>query len=971
MSKKFVVRLRKGGVAGNIVANSQVITIDPLTAGKIYPSNFADGRLAGRIVTSGRSANFIKGIIPKPTTTTTTTTRGPNQTTTTTTLSPSAPRPSTTTTTTSAKVSTNANYFEIKSISPQKVSAGSAISVTVYYENIASATTMWLGIIQGTGDGVVADGIYRPDINSIASPSFKLTAMPNTIATQINIPQTAQGSQTVKVTFKKPLTWLLKDFQEWNFCLLKPLQANPAEPGDIEVIWGNKDLAKRPILTPPATPITLSVVMNNPTSSDQGIVYPGETVYINLDGLTVGSKYAVVLRHWWEWADNFGGPPVLSTRTFTKSWFNTSYLTSAGSDGWIIGGTFSGNRYPAKMAISKLETNTVTAYYYPFGATTAAKTISLPVASGLKVNYTNTKDTDVFRVTDDRFKAAQVYKFECMLMDFDGVNMVDVNYGAQIGPITSVNNFAIRDSRPLFQINLDDPTKTKLTAVDRFRIWVRTDRAFDSTNLGTSGIRLVVSFFGENNNVTSNSFKFYGGYKSNPTAILATNPNFPGNQNFYVDITAQELAWTAANGNERVIDFELNSAGVYRSGGFGFVMYAYRIQDQPSPIGTWFSNDYIKIAEYRNYFTIEGGAETLSVANPIFSPANGILNETPDNNVLFISFDITASSVRTIYWRAEGPNITADDFDGGNSGNFDTVAGTLNVKNAQLKVKADAATEGDEVFSIKLYTSNSLTALPFYTFPTQVTIRDTSISIDEQVKKADSEVAPFYNNVPIAFVVTSGVRNSQFDIIANGNILMSPFLGDDGSWTGYCDFTGTPPGALTITFKFKATEHIRTVEITFVGNKGATPPSGGIGGREAGCPDPNELINISPDSYVRAGNLQVGDLIWTMHEHTLEYGYFSVASVEEIKQPKLKISFSNDRDVTVSLTHRFLTDDNQYVWARDLREGSWVQAKDGRVQVIKLAKANVGPVVKLEIDRAHTYIVNGFISHNVKSVIER
>ena len=73
MPKKFVVRLRKGGVTGNIVANSQVITIDPLNAGKIFPSNFEDGRLAGRIITTNHAGNFIKNIIPRQTSTTTST----------------------------------------------------------------------------------------------------------------------------------------------------------------------------------------------------------------------------------------------------------------------------------------------------------------------------------------------------------------------------------------------------------------------------------------------------------------------------------------------------------------------------------------------------------------------------------------------------------------------------------------------------------------------------------------------------------------------------------------------------------------------------------------------------------------------------------------------------------------------------------------------------------------------------------
>lgn len=1094
MSKKFVVRLRKGGVAGNIVANSQVITIDPLTTGKIFPSNFADGRLAGRIVTSGRSANFIKGIIPRPTTTTTTTTRAPGSTTTTT-AAPLLPGQTSTTTTLSQssllcnsinfqllsdgkdtgvlvlydpltpslttasigvrfnfsnpvlgngeyevdiscyRISKNSNgqvqfytgstvtlnnsgtnYFanaawggstgdetlpgpfryklelflkarfgrprtliceinkeltvvnptppviEISKITPIKVAPGGSMDVTISYKMVPADTEIYLYILQGQGAGAASDGKVRPAIADIVSPKF-FAGGANSILAFVTLPASlGPATKTVTIKFDNSLPWLIGDFQEWNFALAKDLYGK-----EIYFTWGNRDPLQRPILTRQATNLKLSVVMNSAGSTTQDLAYPGETVYINLDGLSSGTKYSLILRHEWEYADDYGGVALNGVRTFNKSWFNTNYLTTDGLDGWIIGGTFSGARFPAKTPVTNPSSYKLTAYYYPFVASGATKTVTLPIQSNIPVRFVSSPVTELIRVGDKRFDAASKYKFEVRLMDGDGISYLGVNYGAPFGSVTkSLDYFNLKDSRPIFHTNLEYIEKRTLTTTQSIRLEVTAGDAITATELGSNGYRIVGCFFGESNNVTSTSFKISQGSQFASTPANAHNPSFPGHQNFYYDITSP-----MPKGSTIYVTIELNSTGAYSTGNFGFVMYGYRVQDQPSPIGTWFVSDYNKIADYRNHFKIEGGDAAITISNLVFTPANGILNETPDNNLLTLNLDITASEVRTVYWRCVGPNITADDFDGGNSGNFDTKVGTENVRGATLRVKPDAATEGDEVFSIALYLSNSTTAQPFYTIPTQFTIRDTSTSIDEQVKLADSELPPYYNNVSLAFVVTRGVRNSQFDIIANGNILMSPFLGDDGSWTGYCDFTGTPAGVLTITFKFKATEHIRTVEITFVGNKGATPPSGGIGGREAGCPDPDELINISPDSYVRAGNLQVGDLIWTMHEHTLEYGYFSVTSVEEIKQPKLKISFSNDRDVTVSLTHRFLSDDNQYVWARDLREGSWVQARDGRVQVIKLAKANVGPVIKLEIDRAHTYIVNGFISHNVKSVIER
>ena len=82
MARKFVIRLRKGGPAGIIVANSQVIDIAPLSSDVMRPNNFTDGRLQGKITTLNRVASFIKTVSPAATTTTTstttTTTRAPN-----------------------------------------------------------------------------------------------------------------------------------------------------------------------------------------------------------------------------------------------------------------------------------------------------------------------------------------------------------------------------------------------------------------------------------------------------------------------------------------------------------------------------------------------------------------------------------------------------------------------------------------------------------------------------------------------------------------------------------------------------------------------------------------------------------------------------------------------------------------------------------------------------------------------------
>lgn len=62
MAKKFVVKLRKGGPSGNVVATSQVITIKGLGDTAPVTSDFKDGALGGVIKTNDGQACFVKTI---------------------------------------------------------------------------------------------------------------------------------------------------------------------------------------------------------------------------------------------------------------------------------------------------------------------------------------------------------------------------------------------------------------------------------------------------------------------------------------------------------------------------------------------------------------------------------------------------------------------------------------------------------------------------------------------------------------------------------------------------------------------------------------------------------------------------------------------------------------------------------------------------------------------------------------------
>lgn len=144
-----------------------------------------------------------------------------------------------------------------------------------------------------------------------------------------------------------------------------------------------------------------------------------------------------------------------------------------------------------------------------------------------------------------------------------------------------------------------------------------------------------------------------------------------------------------------------------------------------------------------------------------------------------------------------------------------------------------------------------------------------------------------------------------------------------------------------------------------------------------GCPDPDMFINVTGNTFVRAGDLEVGQQIWTVHETTNVPGLYTITSKEIVEQPKMVISFAGlGQSIIVSESHRFKTGDT-WTYAKHLKPGMPVnlvgQEKDFLdtiVTVMDMKYHGMGPVVKLEIDEAHTYLVHGLVSHNTKVLIQ-
>ena len=125
------------------------------------------------------------------------------------------------------------------------------------------------------------------------------------------------------------------------------------------------------------------------------------------------------------------------------------------------------------------------------------------------------------------------------------------------------------------------------------------------------------------------------------------------------------------------------------------------------------------------------------------------------------------------------------------------------------------------------------------------------------------------------------------------------------------------------------------------------------------CPSPEELILLSDGSQKRAGDLIVGDTVKTRHEKTNEINNFAVSYVEIIPNTKrCKLNFELN-SLVCSYSHKLLVG-TEWKTAEDLIFGDVVSGQ----AFLGTEPVEDGDVVLITVEDAHTYIVNGLLSHN-------
>ena len=132
--------------------------------------------------------------------------------------------------------------------------------------------------------------------------------------------------------------------------------------------------------------------------------------------------------------------------------------------------------------------------------------------------------------------------------------------------------------------------------------------------------------------------------------------------------------------------------------------------------------------------------------------------------------------------------------------------------------------------------------------------------------------------------------------------------------------------------------------------------------QDALCVAPETLILMADGTEKRAGDLEVGDVVKTKHDRSLEEMSVPITQKVISQSERLKVTIG-DKEIICSTKHRFYVDNKlDFVSADELEDGDILSGK----AFISSEEYENGEVVKLTVERAATYISEGILSHNNK-----
>lgn len=140
-----------------------------------------------------------------------------------------------------------------------------------------------------------------------------------------------------------------------------------------------------------------------------------------------------------------------------------------------------------------------------------------------------------------------------------------------------------------------------------------------------------------------------------------------------------------------------------------------------------------------------------------------------------------------------------------------------------------------------------------------------------------------------------------------------------------------------------------STEVSFAITTGGGGVGGGGGGGGGGyCVTADTPVLLADGMTSPAGALAVGDMLWTQHEQTFEWGAFPVEAVEVVEEDVFAADIG-ERRTRATAGHLMLIN------------GSWI-----RMDAIGMPDGRAD-VAKITVTEAHTYVANGVLHHNIKA----
>jgi hypothetical protein len=152
---------------------------------------------------------------------------------------------------------------------------------------------------------------------------------------------------------------------------------------------------------------------------------------------------------------------------------------------------------------------------------------------------------------------------------------------------------------------------------------------------------------------------------------------------------------------------------------------------------------------------------------------------------------------------------------------------------------------------------------------------------------------------------------------------------------------------------------------TFTAN-GATGGSGGGSGDGGLCPAPDVPLLMADGTYKLAGDIQVNDIVIAWDEVANKFVKEYVTHAEMNENNRWWISLSNGQSGRFAHNHRFLTSNGVWKELETLIPG---EVLFGGITVNSVREETLGPVVRITINRVHTYVTLGVVSHNLKPLV--